>query len=107
MSRISSKNLSVSAPERVKETDSELKINHHDIENHLESELIFELGFIGETFSSLDLAPQIRQWKELETIFSNPDNPLPLLKRRLHFAQGYSSIKMSHLFLQKMSKASF
>jgi hypothetical protein len=88
LSRLSSRNFSISTPERIQKSlhlqqmISSLKENHHDIENHLESGLLFELGFIGEKFSSSDYNPQRKQWKQLEKNFlSNINEPLPLFKK--------------------------
>jgi hypothetical protein len=87
LSRVSSRNFSQSTPERAvqshsfKNLISRLEVDHPDLQNHLESGLIFELGFIGAKFSSLDRPLQRIQWSQLENLFSNPKHSLPIFKK--------------------------
>jgi hypothetical protein len=85
MNRISSNDFSVSTPQKMnnnrspglKKMLSEMKVRYPNIENHLESGLIFELGFVGEKFLYQGLSAEFL-CKELEASFLNPDQKLPL-----------------------------
>ncbi len=86
ISRVSNSNFSMSTPERAQNSTSlkdlilELKTIHPDIDRHIESGLLFELGFIGETFSYQDHDSKTKELcDELEQAFSNQSKSLPLL----------------------------
>jgi hypothetical protein len=86
MSLLSSNNFSFSTPEKARSESSsslnllisDLKKIHPDIENHLESGLLFELGFIGRKFSFTHERASRLLCEELEISFSNPSHKLPL-----------------------------
>lgn len=98
INRLNENNFSFSTPEKVRNRKSssilnlisELKQIHFDIENHLESGLLFDLGFIGEKFSTQDFEDERFQWQELGKYFLDKSTSLPLFNRY----ENYSNCKI-------------
>lgn len=103
MSRISNNNFSISTPERAKTSStlqdliSELQVFHPQLENHIESGLLFELGFIGAKFSYKDSKRSKEMCHELYKVFLNREKALPLFNEAEKI-ESYRTIEFKEQF---------